>query len=330
MTYRLLLVACLFILGCATTDKHRYTTVSGTGIDENAALQAAFSKAIEQETGTLILSERESQNLKLLKNDILAYSSGYVDDFKIVSSTKNYNSVTVVVDVKVSESKIKNRILTSSSRPKDFDGKKHNQQYGSYLNQRQQSDMLMDQVFQQFPEKAFNINYNSYTIELDSERNAIIKVPFKFSWNHNFLIAVDELFSNIEDVKHMWDDHKGYVIVITRRPGELFGTQNRYRFNDMASIRRLNIILENREPMIRVRALTADKKVVHTGCMTPLYFVNSRNGDKFYRIRASDTTLIGNLDAVGTILVTIPSQLGSVLNSISNVELSVVSKNKCW
>lgn len=328
--YRLLIVACLIIAGCATAQKSVYTRVSGTGFDENNALQMAFAKAIEQETGTLILSERESQNLRLVKNDILAYSSGYVDDFKVVSTTKSNSSVTVIVDVKVSESKLKSRILTSTNPPKDFDGKKHTQQYGSYLNQRQQSDKLMDQVFQQFPDKAFNINYNSYTIELDQDRNAIIKIPFKFSWNHNFLIAVDELFDNIEDVKNMWDDHKGYVIVITRRPGEWIGTQNRYRFNDMSSMRRLNIILENNEPMIRARALTKDKKVVHTGCISPLFFVNSRNGEQFYRIRAKDTTLIGNLDAVGTVLVTIPNHLGSVLNSISSVELSVVAKNKCW
>lgn len=326
---RLLMIACLFILGCATTSNNNYIRVTGIGIDENTALQSAFVKAIEQEAGTLILSERESQNLKLVKSEILAYSSGYVDDFKIVSATKSYNSVTVIVDVKVSESKIKNRMLSNTSVAKEFDGKKHNQQYGSYLTQRQQGDKLMDQVFQQFPEKSFNITYSSYTIELDSNRNAIIKVPFKFSWNHNFLLSVEEVLHNIEDVKNIWDDHKGYVIVITRRPGEIIGTQNRYRFNDMSSIRRLNIILENNEPMIRVRALTMDKKIVHNGCVSPNFFLNSRNGEMFYRIRGNDTTLIGNLDATGSILVTIPSNLNSILNSISNIELSVVSKNKC-
>lgn len=326
--YRLLIVACLFILGCATTNNN-YLRFSGSGIDENSALQDAFRKAIEQETGTLILSERESQNYKLIKNDIMAYSSGYVDDFKIISSTKNSNSVNVVVDVKVSESKIKNRILSATTTSQSFDGNKHNHQYSSYLNQRVQSDKLMDQVFQQFPDKAFNISYKSYSIELDSDRNAIIKIPFKFSWNHNFLIAVEEMLNNISDVKHMWEDHKGYVIVITRRPGETFGTQNRYRFNDMSSIRRLNILLENNDPMIQVRALTVDKKVVHTGCVSPLYFVNSRNGQVFYNIRSVDTTLIGNLDAIGTIHVTIPSNLNYMLNNISSIELRPVAKYKC-
>jgi len=326
---RLFFVVCLFIMGCATNGNTSYIRVAGTGTNENAALQAAFVLAIEQQTGTLILSERESQNLKLLKNDIFAYSSGYVDDFKIVSTIKNDNSVTVIVDVVVSESKIKNRILGNSKSNKEFDGNKHGIQYTSYLNQRDKADKLMDQVFEKFPDRAFNVYHNSYTIELDSNRNAIVKIPFKFSWNHNFLIAVDEMLRNIEDVPNFYNDHNGYVIVIVKKPNELIGTQKRYRFNDMASIRKLNILIENNQPMIKIKMLSRNKTALHEGCISPKYFLNSRNGDKFYNIRSNDTTLIGNTDISGIMNLTIPPNLNSMLNNITTIELSVVSENKC-
>lgn len=322
-------VVCLFIVGCATNGNTSFVRVTGTGINENAALQAAFVLAIEQETGTLILSERESQNLRLIKNDILSYSSGYVDNFKIISTIKNHNSVTVVVDVVVSESKIKNRILGHSKSNKDFDGQKHGVQYNSYLNQRDKSDKLMDQVFENFPDRAFNVHHNSYKIELDSNRNAIIKIPFKFSWNHNFLTAVDEMLRNIEDVPNFYSDHKGFVIVIVKKPGELIGTQNRYRFNDMNSIRKLNILIENNQPMIKVKMLSRNRMTLHERCVSPRHFLNSRNDDKFYNIRSNDTSLIGNMDVTGVIHLTVPPNLNSMLNNITMVELAVVSENKC-
>lgn len=325
----LFFVVCLLITGCATNGNTGFVRVTGTGINENAALQAAFAVAVEQETGTLILSERESQNLRLFKNDILSYSSGYVDNFKIISTINNHNSVTVVVDVVVSESKIKSRILGHSKSNKDFDGQKHGAQYNSYLNQRDKSDKLMDQVFENFPDRAFNVSHNSYQIELDSNRNAIVKIPFKFSWNHNFLIAVDEMLRNIEDVPNFYSDHKGFVIVIIRKPGEFIGTQNRYRFNDMSSIKRLNILIENNQPMIRVKMVSRFRTILHESCISPRMFLNSRQDEKFYNIRRNDTTLIGNTDAKGVIHVTIPPRLNSMLNNITAVEMDVVSENKC-
>lgn len=320
----------IFLVGCATSQKSNYKRFIGEGLSESEALQTAFIKAIEYEVGVLILSERESTNLNLIKNDIFAYSSGYVDDFKIVSKNKIGNRIYVTADISISDSKIKNRILGKPSSDKNFDGEKHNLQYKSYLNQRQNSDKLLDIVLNDFPKKAFNINQKSYSISYNSQRQAVLQIPFDFAWNHNYLAAVNDMLDSIKDVSGMFGDHQGYVITILKKPDEYFGTQRRYLFNDMSSIRRLNIHILEKEPMIKIIGYDLDKKVIHQSCISPKYYLNDRVGHEFYKINRDHTVLFGNIDIKnGAILLTFSNESLYILKKIYSIELSVVSKNNC-
>lgn len=329
--FRLLwLVACLLFAGCATTNNTTsYVRVTGTGATETLALQEAFKKAVEDKTGVLVLSERETMSLKLVKNDILAYSSGYVDNFKIISADTFGNKVYLTVDVWVSDSKIKNRILAESKSIKDFDGPKHSVQYGTYLNSRESGDKILNQILSDYPVRAFNVTQSPYKIELDSDRNAIVKVPFKFVWNYNYMESLNDALKRIQDVSSFASPHQGYIITIVKKPGEYFGTQNRYYFNDMTVLRRINTVLDGVTPMIKIRALTRDRKPIIESCVNPKNFLNGRNGEKFVDIKSNNTFLVGNTQAVGTILLTIPPHLNHLFSNMHHVELEVVSHYKC-
>lgn len=321
----------LMLVGCASNTKEtKYHRSMGVGFTEDQALQNAFIKAIEYEVGVLILAEKESKNLELIKNDIMAYSSGYVEDYKIVSSKKLNDTYFITVDVLVSNSKIKNRILGRSNTDNKFEGNKHSNQYKSYFGQRVSSDKLLDLVFNDFPNKAFIINQKQYSIVYDNQRQAIVKIPFDFRWNHNYLEAVNEMLENIEDVSNIYTAHQGYVITILKKPNEMFGTQRRYRFNDMVSIRRLNVHLHNKEPIIKITAFDKNRTVIHKSCMNPKFFLNDRVGHELYRINNNHTTLFGNIDINnGTIILTFSYDLIDVLKKIYNIELTVVSPNNC-
>jgi hypothetical protein len=60
--------------------------VSGEGATLEEAKLNAFRTAIEFAAGSVVVSERESHNYKLVRNEILVYSAGYVTDYKIISS----------------------------------------------------------------------------------------------------------------------------------------------------------------------------------------------------------------------------------------------------
>jgi len=69
----ILFLASLLLAGCATTQGNHSIRVSGIGNNFENARHDAFVKAIEYKMGTLILSERETHNFKLVKNDISAF-----------------------------------------------------------------------------------------------------------------------------------------------------------------------------------------------------------------------------------------------------------------
>ena len=142
---RLLLVACLVLASCASTDKHGYIRVSETGSTFEQAKQNAFVKAVEIAVGTVMVSERETHN-RQLKNEVLAYSSGFVDDYKIVSSDTFGNVTHITIDVKVAEQKLANRILAKGKSNVEIDGLKHSMQYDGYIEVKQKGDQLLSMI----------------------------------------------------------------------------------------------------------------------------------------------------------------------------------------
>ena len=58
--------------------------VTGVGTDPDKAVQNAFSQAIEQTVGLLVDAETVVKNDQLIRDEILTYSRGYVEKYKIV------------------------------------------------------------------------------------------------------------------------------------------------------------------------------------------------------------------------------------------------------
>ncbi|MAB81900.1 MAG: hypothetical protein CMJ24_00490, partial [Phycisphaerae bacterium] len=85
-----------------TEDGIRTVRVTGEGVTKALALHDACRNAVEQVTGTLILSESQIEDGELIEDKIIAFSNGKVDDFEIVESTKaSDNSWSITIDAKV-------------------------------------------------------------------------------------------------------------------------------------------------------------------------------------------------------------------------------------
>jgi hypothetical protein len=98
----LLAVLVILLTGCGTTDnsrQHRPAPIRSTGVGSSfdEAKESAFKQAIENRIGVLVLSDREVQSYKLLKDEILTYSAGYVDDYVVVSQEKSPGAIIRVI-----------------------------------------------------------------------------------------------------------------------------------------------------------------------------------------------------------------------------------------
>ena len=85
--------------------------VIGIGKSLDEAKQNALKMAVQYRAGIVLLSDRESRNLELVKNEISAYSAGYVDYFSIISQKIVNGNYEIILDVFVSDSRISQRLL---------------------------------------------------------------------------------------------------------------------------------------------------------------------------------------------------------------------------
>lgn len=333
----LCLVACLFLSACASAEKNiGYVRATGEGSSLQEAKQQAFSRAIEIQVGVIILSERESNKYDLIKNDILAYSSGYVDDFRIVSQHSLNGVTTLTVDVKVAGSRIADRLLGSGKSPKTLEGEQLATQYNSYLDNKSKGDALLGTVLNDFPHRAFYIKQGPHQLKVDVNRNGVLGVPFEMGWNYNYIVSLGEALGLLHDGSNgLFEQSPGRVIILVKDPKDMFfGKKTNYLFNDMTFIRNIRaaFTLEN-AARIKIEIKDTYGRPVFSECREPDAIVG--NAPPFFSegdANSRDILIHGNVKDKGKmeILIRPNSPLTQVLMSSGSVELSVVPIRKCY
>jgi len=100
------LLACGLFAPAALAGYVVTVTVTGRGVDEDAALKDALRKAVEQGGLNEIASRSKVKDYALEYDVVLARSSGLVKDFKILKTSTRDGVVTVKVEAKVSKTLI--------------------------------------------------------------------------------------------------------------------------------------------------------------------------------------------------------------------------------
>lgn len=174
-----------------------YVKVQATGPDAEQARQHAFRLAVEKAVGTVVLSESEMYNSRVTRNEIINYSSGFVDKFNILEQKQVGNSVQLTVEVWVASSAIANRLLNSSSTAGTVNGSRIAVQISSLQDQRQQTDKLLDTFFRDYPTRAFDIVLQPVKVGFYSNRQGYLTVPFMMRWNPQYIDSLTELVKTV-------------------------------------------------------------------------------------------------------------------------------------
>jgi hypothetical protein len=316
----LLLVACFFLVACSSTTKNSYVRASGEGNTFEEAKNNAFKEAIEYHLGVVIASERESHNDKLTKNEILAYSSGYVNDYKIISNSTSYGKVRVVVDVDIERNRIGDRILSKSNDTKNVDGAKHQAQYQTFLHNKQNGDKLLQSILNDYPRHAYNLTQGKHSLHLDSARNLSIVIPYEISWNKNYLNAFNDALKLLDD---------GRLGLFHTSVGNVSVGNNKYYFNDtFASNNILDAISEHNEVRLLLTVRDISNRIVYSDCYMPEFTRGIRSS--LYEYSYVRVIRIGLFPARSeNSKIEIKMRPNVNLNNLSSVELSVATKGSC-
>jgi len=301
--------------------------VSGQGATFEEAKLNAFRTAIEIVAGSVVTTERESINYKLVKDEILVYSAGYVTDYKIINTFKSGNHIQVIVDVQVSSSKLSDRILGLGKEVKNFEADKHGNQYQTYLYGKSNGDKLLMQVLNDYPAKAYTITQGVHQFKVDAYRNGIIEIPLEVKWNYNFIESFNEALKILQDGSNgLLQPSPGNVIVMVKDPKDwVIGAKNHYKFNDMITVSTIRSTLQQQKPNILLTINNLENKTVFRQCYIP----DSIAGKKpaFYNV-GSTVALYGNQVEKNKIELRL-TNMNEALKHIHNIELTVVDDGSC-
>lgn len=319
----LLIVACLFIQGCVTPNSPDSIIVTGVGRTINDAKEDAFRHAVEQQIGVLIHSGRETKNDVLEKNDILAYSAGYVDDFNIISTIIQNNTAYVQMEVWVSSSRIENKILSSGISNKDVLGKRLQVQYNTFLTERVTGDKLLLKLLNQYPYMAYEIETGPIQFQYDVNRDSVLIVPYKMYWNKDYIQSLNESLGVLSDRSESGKMAARTITIKGKKNSDfLIGYTTTHQFNDTIRFDYVRKTIDNSNLRIRV-TIKKDNLMLHTMCWIP--------GTQLYGLGQYDMTIEGNQVDRDYLKIDIPRQshLHRVMNQMNNIQLSIDEVSRC-
>lgn len=296
--------------------------VTGTGSNAEQAKNDAFRKAIEFSVGAILVNNIEVRNNKLTLDEILSYSSGYVENYKIHNTTYLDNKVSVDMTVTVSSSKIANRMLSASTEGTMIDGGKFAVQKDTFLQSKNNSDAVLNNFFNSYPSKAYEINNVKTSLKTNDVRKITLSVEFDLQWNQNWLNAFREIITLVDsDVP----PKKSSFIILFNDDPKAFLEKNRWVAGHLEDHQTIDLIIRSfitKEPMIKVE-LFDNNVSLNKQCFSPSMnsYVNPQT--TYYGVSA--IKLFPKRIESFRLNLNIPV----TLNKVSDMKITLVEESKC-
>ena len=189
------------------SGKQDYTQVDvvSEGVTAEQARLEGFRTAVNQAVGSVVATQTQTQNQRLTRDEIINYSSGFVDRFEILEQQSIGNGVRLKMRVWVAESRLAQRLLGQSYDSQQVPGDRIGTQIETLLDERQQGDRLIQAVMKDYPHRAFAVKVGRSTVKFDDYRRAIIVTDVTIRWDSRWVDAVYDILNRTRDpAKHAW------------------------------------------------------------------------------------------------------------------------------
>lgn len=179
------------------TKKVLYAEVMAEGEDLESARQSALRMAVERAVGVIVASETEVNDQRIRRDEITTYASGFVHDYKLVDQTQHDGRTRVKMQVWVSHSHLRDRLLTQSRGEGQIEGGRISQQIQSFQHSRTSGDRLLGTVLADYPHRAFDVSLDPTRVVVDSQRNMYLQVPLVIGWSEHYIKSLQTAISAI-------------------------------------------------------------------------------------------------------------------------------------
>lgn len=289
------------------------------------AKNEGFRLAVEHAVGSLVLSESEVKNGKLSRDEIITYSSGYVDNFEIVERFDFGGQTTVKMKVWVAHSAIANRLLNQSTSAQNVEGERAAVQINTITQSRQDGDRVLGAVLNNFPRRAFDIKLDTTKVVYTQQRTGQLYIGFFVSWNRDYLNSLAEALIAINqrtkcgEFSHRSHCQDAYQVEVAV-PG--FSRNTRTYFEDPVTERMFKDQVWVKRPGVLLTIKDFDGRQRFRQCYPNLhniwYYFSFGPG--------SNVTVTGDRAKWLDTYIDLP---GLPVEKLDKIEISVVSGNEC-
>ena len=306
-----------------------YAEVVSEGYNEEQARHSGFKLAVEKAIGSVIASETEVQNNKIVRNEIVNYASGYVEDFEIVAKQKNKDIVVLEMKVWVSHSALSNRLLNTSQVQGHINSDKSQAQLETLQQEKQQGDKFLNLVLSDFPRRAFDLELGKISVGMNVYRAGFVEVPFVLKWNYDYLLSLWRALDDVGQKQGMYQ-----VTVISGKPPKesprWFGWAGNTRFSDPNKLFLIKTALIEIRPAVQMIIKSATGTIQHQQCyhFGELDYMPYNRRPTHYFITIGSNSITVNGDFIMQHKIELPVT-SSIIGKMDTVNLAVIRSAQC-
>lgn len=317
---RLVSLLAVLLVGCASVDSgpKGYLKVDCVGNTVEHAKTNCFNKAVELAVGTVVVAGTEARNNNLVKYEILKHSAGYVDDYRILAQSSTGDKTNLTMAVKVRDSKIAERIMNVQTVSGRVQGDKLGDQYASFMQNKATGDRLLNTILNDYPRHAFNLEKGKVQYQVNINRDPVIVIPYKVTWNYKYLQALNEALKLTQDEKNRSLLQESVSVISKDPKAWVLGSTDKYYFNDVHRARTIKSKFIDRM-YVHVKLKDFNGNTLISGCDDGVYLNATHVMDPF--------VIDGNYVIDEEMNITIRANKHKI-ERISDVELSF-SNTRC-
>lgn len=301
---------------------------------EEARLEG-FRLAVDRAVGSLVLSETEMQNNRIVRKEVTNYASGYVDKFQVHDRQENPGRVYLRMTVWVAHSAIADRLFGRSETAGQIDGARIGAQVQTMQQSLSDGDRVVAMVLRDFPRRAFDISLSNAVFRMDSDRRTLLEIPFALKWNYNYIVSLHEALqatSQNPRAKNCWNYNQDcanqtYIRVVAKDPARFAKWDNTLGFNDYRKHHMVNDAFINSVPVMHLVIRDQHNRIVLRDCYSWSQLTWSST-QSFVETRNNQIGVYGDLVRTSKIVVDLGHDSRGI-DALSNIELSVVKADTC-
>lgn len=288
--------------------------VQSSGKTFEQARQNAFRLAVEEVAGFAILSESELVNSKLARDEIITYSSAFVDKYKIVNRVDSSNSVNLVVDVWVAESAIANRLLAKNASENSINGDRLSTQVDTLLDERSRGDALLGAVLRDYPKRALTAKIGTPKIYVDSNRSTVIAIPWQVQWADEYITSLNQTLKTVAIPPKFW---------CLENCSNIVSSVNGYAFDDFHKYNLVNDHVTRSDATLKIEVKNIHGQTVLTHCR-PIGIINS----SLYMANGQNISIVPDKYLYNQEVLTL-GQDTRLISTIDKIHGEVVKRSQC-